>query len=87
MSVTLNDFGMGITNMEGIAVVGILFEIIGFYFLLPRLKEKMEQKFGMVQVIDTVKLKLGVYFRQKGDAIGMFLVMFGLVLQIISLMD
>lgn len=78
---------MGITGLEGITFLGILFEIVGFMFLLPGFKEKIDQRFWALMVTDTIKLKLGSWLQRYREALGIYLVMFGLALQIISLID
>ena len=78
---------MGITGLDGITILGILFEIVGFMFLLPGFREKIEQRFGTLMTTNTIKLKLGSWLRRYREALGIYLVMFGLALQIISLID
>lgn len=78
---------VGITGTEPIIAFGILFEIIGFVFLLPKIKEKIDFKYGLMQDPNTIKLRMANWFYKNRETFGIFLVMFGLVIQIIALVD
>ena len=78
---------MGISYFELIQVIGIFLEIIGFIFLLPKMKQRLEQKYLLLSACKTWRLKLGVWVQRNTIPIGIYFVIFGLFLQIISLFD
>jgi len=74
-------------NYEIISAIGIIFEVAGFVLLLPSIKRKLNQRFKLISVINTWKLKIGVWLQRNRSSIGIYCVIFGLFLQIISLLD